>query len=235
MNSSRRSINLLIYLHKIQHSVISCCLYLSGMLQSSAALTFPVRDCTVALGVTLHILPPEIWTLSLSTDYTGTLSIPLPDASIICCIHKTFFFFINCHAKLIYCLFVQSEKASRLSFLSGEFSAQQRLKLNFTLSSSFFFFHTDIREFKSRCGQVHKHTVLTKQHLTRQRPLGLISRSQAGSTHDPHRVAKYIPSAQPSPSSKNDVSCQLRLMGKASHCSQVKQCTHTQKKKDQQS
>lgn len=35
------------------------------------------------------------------------------------------FFLINRHAKLIYCLFVQSEKASRLSFLSGEFSARQ--------------------------------------------------------------------------------------------------------------
>lgn len=122
-----------------------CCLYLSGMLQRSAAPTFLVCDCADAQDVALHILPP-----SLTTHYTGTLSIPLLDASIICCIHKTSFL-INCRAKLIYCLFVQSEKASRLSFLSGEFSAQQRLKLNFTLSSSFFLFHTDIRrrEFES--------------------------------------------------------------------------------------
>lgn len=151
MNSSRRSINLLRYLHKILHNVIFSCMYLSGMLQSSAARASLLHDYTV----TLHILSSPRDLDSFTTDHTGTLSIPLIDASIICCIHKTFFFFflINRHAKLIYCLFVQSEKASRLSFLSGEFSAQQRLKLNFTLSSSFFSFHTDIQrcEFKSRC------------------------------------------------------------------------------------
>jgi len=95
-----------------------------------------VQDC--ALEVTL---PPETRTLSPTTDHTGTLSIPLLDASIIRCIHRFFFFFLwNRHAKLIYCLFVQSEKASRLSFLSGEFSARQSLKLNFTRSSSFLLF-----------------------------------------------------------------------------------------------
>lgn len=59
--------------------------------------------------------------------------------------------------------------------------------LNFTLSSSFFFFHI------KRCGTTKtcRHTnTRVLWYLIRQKPLGLISRSLAGSTHDPLQFAK---------------------------------------------
>lgn len=45
------------------------------------------------------------------------------------CTHFLLLLLISCHAKLIYCLFVQSEKASGLSFLSREFSAREALDI----------------------------------------------------------------------------------------------------------
>lgn len=58
----------------------------------------PVRDCSETLEVTL---PPETWALSFTTDSTGTLSIPLLNTSIICCIHKAFFNKASCETNLL--------------------------------------------------------------------------------------------------------------------------------------
>lgn len=95
------------------------------MLQTLVAPASPVRDCTVALEVTHHI-PSSPGDLGSVPHYQPHWNLIHPSAR---CINNPLytqgFFLINRHAKLIYCLFVQSEKASRLSFLSGEFSARQ--------------------------------------------------------------------------------------------------------------
>lgn len=128
-----------------------------------------VRECTVVLEVTLHFLSSPGDLGSIRTDHIGTLSTPLLVASIICCVYKAGFL-INRHAKLNYCLFVQSEKASRLSFLSGEFSARQSYKLKLTLSS--LFLPTEMQRV------VHRKVVSSKWHLTRET-------SVAGHPHGP--------------------------------------------------
>lgn len=74
-----------------------------------------------------HIMCPsplllETWALSHTTDpHWNLIHLTAWCTNNLLCTQG--FFLINCHAKLIYCLFVQPEKDSRLSFLSGEFSA----------------------------------------------------------------------------------------------------------------
>lgn len=109
---------------KILHNVFFFAAFIcvAAELRSS---TSPVRDSTVALEVTLHI-PSSPGDLGSVLHYRPHWNLIHPSAR---CTNNRLctqgFFLINRHAKLIYCLFVQSEKASRLSFLSGEFSARQ--------------------------------------------------------------------------------------------------------------
>lgn len=105
------------------------------LLVFTSIVAFPVRDFAVDLKVTLHI-PSSPGDLGFVPHYRPRWNLIHPSAQCTNnLLYTQAFFLINHHAKLIYCLFVQSEKASRLSFLSGEFSAQQSLKLNFTRSS----------------------------------------------------------------------------------------------------
>lgn len=71
--------------------------------------------------------------------------------------HFLLLLLIHRHAKLIYCLFVQSEKASGLSFLSREFSAWEASDIKlipYSFLFLLFFFcaktHTDFWPSKSR-------------------------------------------------------------------------------------
>lgn len=105
------------------------------LLSPSVCLRCSCRDDTP-----YSSFPSDMGSWSLFTDHAGTLSSPLLNPLKICCIYKPFFL-INRHAKLIYCLFVQSEKASGLSFLSGEFSVREELEIKRTFLFSFISTH----------------------------------------------------------------------------------------------
>lgn len=90
INSCGASINLVIPTEKILHNVFffphfNFCSVLQGCLPCAWL------HCGSGGDTSYSLFPPETWALSLTTDHTGTLSIPLLDAPIIRCVHKAFF------------------------------------------------------------------------------------------------------------------------------------------------
>lgn len=157
---------------------------------------FPTRQAIVLVFTSLCVttlwiqrwhfifpLPPETWALSLTTDYTGTLSIPLLNAPIICCIHKPFFNKPSCETNLLSICPVWESLKIKFPFWGILSPAEFEIKLH-----SVFFFHSDAETCRFT-GAIKGHrTVLYRQ--TEPSRVYIKCRWVAHSTQDPCHCAK---------------------------------------------